>query len=40
MNELAAYYETLAATYDENRFNNTYGQFIDKQERKILDKLL
>jgi ubiquinone/menaquinone biosynthesis C-methylase UbiE len=40
MNELVSYYETLAATYDENRFNNTYGQFIDKQERKILDKLL
>lgn len=40
MNEIVNYYDTLASTYDENRFNNTYGQFIDNQERKILNKLL
>lgn len=40
MNEIVSYYDTLASTYDENRFNNTYGKFIDNQERKILDRLL
>jgi len=40
MNEIVNYYDTLANTYDENRFNNTYGQFIDSQERTILDRLL
>lgn len=34
------YYNNLAQTYDENRFNNSYGQFIDRQERRVLDKLL
>ena len=34
------YYDNLAQNYDENRFNNSYGQFIDSQERRVLDKLL
>lgn len=40
MNEIITYYNDLASTYDQNRFNNSYGKFIDSQERKILDKLL
>ncbi|MBR5640319.1 MAG: class I SAM-dependent methyltransferase [Muribaculaceae bacterium] len=34
------YYNSLAQTYDENRFGNSYGQFIDRQERRVLNKLL
>ncbi|WP_407500720.1 class I SAM-dependent methyltransferase [Elizabethkingia anophelis] len=30
------YYDQLASTYDENRFSNTYGQYIDAQERNFL----
>lgn len=40
MEEIINYYNKLAKTYDENRFNNTYGRFIDKQERTILNQLL
>lgn len=40
MNEIVHYYNDLAKTYDQDRFDNSYGKFIDSQERKILDKLL
>jgi len=40
MNEIVNYYDNLAESYDKNRFDNPYGKFIDKQERKLLDKLL
>lgn len=30
------YYNQLAKSYDENRFENSYGQYIDAQERKFL----
>lgn len=30
------YYNNLAKTYDENRFENTYGKYIDQQERYFL----
>ncbi|KQT23817.1 methyltransferase type 11 [Chryseobacterium sp. Leaf405] len=30
------YYNNLAKTYDENRFGNSYGKYIDRQERKFL----
>jgi ubiquinone/menaquinone biosynthesis C-methylase UbiE len=40
MNEIVNYYDNLAESYDENRFGNPYGKFIDKQERKLLDRLL
>lgn len=40
MNNVVAYYDKIAGIYDEDRFNNTYGKFIDRQERKILDSLL
>ena len=34
------YYNQLAADYDENRFNNSYGQYIDLQERNFLNQIL
>lgn len=40
MNKIVNYYDNLAESYDENRFDNPYGKFIDKQERNLLDKLL
>lgn len=30
------YYSKLAESYDENRFGNSYGQYIDQQERTFL----
>jgi len=36
---VVAYYDEIADTYDESRFGNSYGRFIDAQERKILDRL-
>ncbi len=40
MDEIITYYNKLAKIYDNDRFDNSYGKFIDKQERNILDKLL
>ena len=40
MDEIIAYYDDLAKKYDQDRFGNTYGKFIDSQERKILDQIL
>ena len=37
--KIIEYYNQLASDYDENRFGNSYGQFIDFQERKILNKI-
>lgn len=37
---VVAYYDEIADTYDESRFGNSYGRFIDAEERKILDQLL
>lgn len=34
------YYNQIAGNYDKSRFNNSYGQFIDKQERIFLDQYL
>ena len=34
------YYNNLATTYDENRFANTYGQFIDQQEKQIIQNVM
>ena len=39
-NEVVAYYDTIAETYDESRFHNSYGQFIDTEERRTLDRLI
>ncbi len=40
MNNIISYYNDIAKIYDEDRFNNSYGKFVDSQERKILNKLL
>ena len=40
MDEIVDYYDELAKTYDHNRFENSYGAFIDKQERTVLQQLL
>lgn len=37
--EVKTYYDKLAAEYDSDRFANSYGKYIDAQERSILDKL-
>ncbi|MBQ0021880.1 MAG: class I SAM-dependent methyltransferase [Prevotellaceae bacterium] len=39
-NEVVNYYDTIADQYDESRFNNSYGRFIDAEERRVLDKLI
>lgn len=38
--EIENYYSKLAPNYDQNRFGNTYGEFINKQEKRILKRLL
>jgi SAM-dependent methyltransferase len=40
MSEIINYYDKIATEYDSDRFANSYGKFIDRQERKILNKLL
>lgn len=37
---IKAYYNDLASTYDQNRFENSYGKYIDSQERHFLRKRL
>jgi ubiquinone/menaquinone biosynthesis C-methylase UbiE len=37
-NEVKDYYNQLANKYDEDRFANTYGKFINQQEEKYLKK--
>ncbi len=39
-NQIKVYYTDLANNYDDDRFNNTYGRFINSQEKKILNKIL
>lgn len=39
-NEVVNYYDTIASQYDESRFNNSYGRFIDAEERRILDGII
>lgn len=38
--EIKCYYDELAPNYDANRFGNSYGKFIDRQERLFLEKNL
>ena len=38
--DIVTYYNNLAQTYDDNRFNNSYGQFIHQQENNILHHYL
>lgn len=37
--QIVDYYNEIATNYDHSRFENTYGEFIDQQERRILNKL-
>lgn len=37
---IKSYYDDLAPDYNQDRFQNTYGQYIDSQERSILKHLL
>lgn len=34
------YYDRLAARYDEERFANAYGRYVDAQERRVLKRWL
>lgn len=38
--EIKCYYDELAPNYDASRFGNSYGKFIDRQERQLLKKNL
>lgn len=38
--EIKTYYNELAQNYDDNRFNNSYGQYLDQQERSFLSRIL
>lgn len=38
--QVVDYYNAIANDYDNSRFNNSYGQFIDAEERRILDRLI
>lgn len=38
--DVKAYYDQLAPTYDQNRFGNTYGQYIHEQEASFLRRHL
>src|SRR5665213_13937 len=37
-NKIKEYYDTISSTYDESRFDNTYGRYIHQQEYEILKK--
>ncbi len=36
MQSIHEYYESIATTYDASRFGNTYGRYVDWQERQAL----
>ncbi len=40
MHQIIQYYDDIATSYDADRFSNSYGRFIDAQEKRILDHLL
>ncbi len=40
MEDLPAYYEQIAAQYDQSRFGNSYGRFLHAQERPALQHFL
>lgn len=40
MEEIKEYYNKLAPDYDRDRFGNSYGQYIDRQEKVIVRRLL
>ena len=38
--EIEEYYSHLANQYDQDRFDNSYGQFIDIQEKNIVRNII
>ena len=34
------YYDDLAPQYDQDRFGNSYGRYIDLQEKAVIEKHL
>jgi len=38
--EILNYYDQLAPAYDEDRFQNSYGNYLDRQERSLLKNWL
>jgi SAM-dependent methyltransferase len=38
--EIIAYYDSLAPIYDQDRFGNSYGRFVDARERALLARWL
>lgn len=38
--EIKEYYDKLSGDYDRDRFANSYGQFIHRQEKKIIEKYI
>ena len=38
--QIVEYYDHLATTYDNDRFGNYYGRFIDRRERQIIPTML
>jgi ubiquinone/menaquinone biosynthesis C-methylase UbiE len=39
-NKILQYYDQLAKDYDDDRFGNSYGNFIHQQETRLLKKIL
>jgi SAM-dependent methyltransferase len=39
-NSVIQYYDRLAGQYDEDRFGNSYGRYLDAQERRLLRRWL
>lgn len=40
LNDVKSYYDKIATDYDKSRFENSYGNFIDRQERYFLKRHL
>jgi len=38
--DVVEYYDSIANDYDESRFNNSYGRFIDAEERRVMNQLV
>jgi SAM-dependent methyltransferase len=38
--DIIAYYDQLAPSYDQDRFGNSYGRFVDVRERALVERWL
>lgn len=38
MNQVVEYYDRIAQKYDDDRFGNSYGRYIDAQEQQLLKR--